>query len=463
MIEANRYTRFTAFVVLFLSVSLYLHLLSGSPTTLQFRRAHSRSLPSPTYSGRQPYDVRKIIDAFRHPHDDLVILCAHRGLRSVHTLFSDGSSISKRWNGTAENSRDSYFRASHSSIECIETDLQLTSDGVLIMLHDDGPGRTTDIGEQSHLPAYNPFTGTGFNPRVDSLPYTNLSSLHLRDESGRVRGEHIPTLTDMVHMIRSSGLDVVLQLDFKTPSAVEPAYWALNNLTNAKGVPANEWCIYKLQAGWYPNATVFESLPWVKDAFASGTRLAYIPVYEPSDAGKWDMLAGWKSFEGTNYTVSAEVEMRSEGYRVGGVWEYVNAAKGEERRVGSTGVFFPGGDFVAPISSERTFWDTANYTLPDDARVNNSVFVYEENKTPQVLDWLTGDVSVDGHDYRQDFDWLMKQKYNWVITDNADLWSDSLAKQGKRNISHMIEDGEATIRDGLQEGWYRRLLSRGIW
>lgn len=30
---------------------------------------------------RQPYDVRKIIDAFRTPHDDLTILCAHRGLR----------------------------------------------------------------------------------------------------------------------------------------------------------------------------------------------------------------------------------------------------------------------------------------------------------------------------------------------------------------------------------------------
>lgn len=36
---------------------------------------------SPTYAARQPYDVRKIIKAFRQPHDDLVILCGHRGLR----------------------------------------------------------------------------------------------------------------------------------------------------------------------------------------------------------------------------------------------------------------------------------------------------------------------------------------------------------------------------------------------
>lgn len=39
------------------------------------------SFDSFAHAARQPYDVRKIIDAFRWPHDDLVILCAHRGLR----------------------------------------------------------------------------------------------------------------------------------------------------------------------------------------------------------------------------------------------------------------------------------------------------------------------------------------------------------------------------------------------
>jgi hypothetical protein len=33
------------------------------------------------HGARQDYDVRKIIDAFRDPHADLTILCAHRGLR----------------------------------------------------------------------------------------------------------------------------------------------------------------------------------------------------------------------------------------------------------------------------------------------------------------------------------------------------------------------------------------------
>ncbi len=38
-------------------------------------------------AARQPYDVHKIIDTFRHPYDDLKILCAHRGLR-YHILIN---------------------------------------------------------------------------------------------------------------------------------------------------------------------------------------------------------------------------------------------------------------------------------------------------------------------------------------------------------------------------------------
>ncbi|KAI8307647.1 hypothetical protein K4K61_003400 [Colletotrichum sp. SAR11_59] len=186
------------------------------------------------FAARQPYDVRKIIDAFRHSHDDLTILCAHRRLK---------------WNGTTENSRDAYFRATEAGLECIETDIHLSLDGHLPMIHDGGLGRTTDVGEQTGQPAYNPFTGQGYNPLVNEHNFTGfIENLHLRDEQGRVHVERVPTLPEMVHSIYETGANVVLQLDFKEQAAVEPAYWALKNLTNRAGVPANEWCIYKLQA-----------------------------------------------------------------------------------------------------------------------------------------------------------------------------------------------------------------------
>ncbi|KAG8623829.1 hypothetical protein KVT40_008805 [Elsinoe batatas] len=250
------------------------------------------------------------------------------------------------------------------------------------MLHDSGAGRTTSIGESLGLPAYNPFTGQGHNPAISSLPLSALAPLHLRDGSGRVRAEHPPTLPEMVEFIRDEGIDIVLQLDFKTVDAVEPAYWALKNLTNAKGVAANEWSIYKLQAEWYKTVDEFEGLSWVRDAREEGVRLAYLPVYEPKGEGEegWDMLAGWRGFEGREYTVGVETEMRSEGWGLGGVWEWLEGG-GREGRVGVGSLqvvhvlgdlganvdSFPGGDFIAPISSERTFWDTANFSLPADA------------------------------------------------------------------------------------------------
>jgi glycerophosphoryl diester phosphodiesterase len=250
-------------------------------------------------AARQPYDVRKIIQAFREPHEDLTILCAHRGLR---------------WNGTSENSRDAYFRASEAGLECIETDIHLSADGYLPMIHDKGLGRTTDIGEQTGQAAYNPYTGKGFNPDVSTMNFTGLNGierLRLRDDQGRVRDEYVPSLPQMIESIRDSGMNVVLELDFKDQAAIEPAYWAMKNLANSAGVPANEWCIYKLQSVWYKSPEEFESLPWVQDAFHSGIQLAFIPVYDPAYEDDFDQLASMRKFAATNYTISAEIELRS--------------------------------------------------------------------------------------------------------------------------------------------------------
>lgn len=127
--------------------------------------------------------------------------------------------------------------------------MRLSKDYFIPMIHDGGSGRTTDVGEQAGKEAYNPYTGQGYNPKVEDMNYAGyIENLHLRDEMGRVRVEKVPTLPDMVQAIHDEGMNVVLELDFKDKAAVEPAYWALKTLKNRAGVPANEWCIYKLQA-----------------------------------------------------------------------------------------------------------------------------------------------------------------------------------------------------------------------
>ena len=116
------------------------------------------------------------------------------------------------------------------------------------MIHDDGLGRETDVSKQIGKEAYNPYTGNCYNPKTKDSNYVDfMENLRLRDDMRCVRAETIATLPDMVQAIRTEGRNVLLELDFKDKAAVEPSYWALKSMTNAAGVPANEWCIYKLQ------------------------------------------------------------------------------------------------------------------------------------------------------------------------------------------------------------------------
>jgi hypothetical protein len=401
-------------------------------------------LPLGSLATTQAYDVRTIIQALKQPHDDLTILCAHRGLR---------------WNGTAENSRDAYLRASEAGLECIETDIALSADGQLPMIHDRGLGRTTDIGAQTGQAAYNPFTGEGCSPRVVDFNFTGpggIETLRLRDEQGRVTNEFVPSLPQMIESIHDSGANVVLQLDFEEIAAVEPFYWALKNLTNKAGVPANEWCIYKLQSTWYPSPEDFEALAWVQDAFASGIQLAFIPVYQINYEKDLDQLASMRKFATTNYTISAQIGMRSTGDQLQNM---LDETKNTDSSIRASGTFFAPSDFTYPPTGPATSFNTANYSLPADLHVQNSVYIFRDSKAPVLLDSLIDSKSADKHNYRTDFNWIVEQGFNWVITDTADLWHMRLQRQGKRNLSHMIADGKEVV-EGAAQIWFPRRHAR---
>ena len=322
------------------------------------------------------------------------------------------------------------------------------------MIHDEGLGRETDVGEATGQAAYNPFTGQGYNPKVSQSAYTGfIENLHLRDEGGRIHFETVPTLARIVQSIHESGANVVLQLDFKDREAVALTYYSLKGLTNAAGVPANEWCIYKTQATWYKTPEEFEAEPWVQDAFANGIQLALLPVYNPADTWQWDTMASLAAFQRTNYTISSEIELRSIGGPLQKELDFVEALQ-PGATFNTTGTFFAIGDFVNPIST--AFFDTSNYTLPQDERINNTVYTYSDNQAPITLDsrLTNGNLSIDGHDYRSDFHWILQRGYDWVIADTPDLWHHRLEAEGRRNISHMIADGSKTVQQPIARGWY---------
>lgn len=125
-------------------------------------------------------------------------------------------------------------------------------------------------------------------------------------------------------------------------------------------------------------------------------------------------------------------------------------------------------DFAPPS------FDTANYTLPRDLSINNTHYVYQDDAAPRTYDSLVkaANTTLDGHDHRVDWAFLLKQGHKWIISkqpsseapfstlinppfptgDTSDEWADRLAAEGRRNISSMLQDGANTT----DKTWYKR-------
>lgn len=124
-----------------------------------------------------------------------------------------------------------FRRAARTGCEIIEVDLRLTSDNHIVVFHDDHLGRGTNIAEMDREPnPYSPFTGKGYNPAVNSMPWWGkLEHALLKDEFGHVtyvdrlqdfsrtltlgRKERLLDLEGMLDLMDLEKLPVVLFLD----------------------------------------------------------------------------------------------------------------------------------------------------------------------------------------------------------------------------------------------------------
>lgn len=97
-----------------------------------------------------------------------VWLCAHRANTQKGIA-----------NGIPENSLPSIEYAINAGVEMIELDARPTSDGILVLMHDNTIDRTTN--------------GSG---AVGNYTYQQLQQFYLKDAAGNLTGERIPTLED---------------------------------------------------------------------------------------------------------------------------------------------------------------------------------------------------------------------------------------------------------------------------
>jgi glycerophosphoryl diester phosphodiesterase len=92
-------------------------------------------------------------------------------------------------------------------VDMVEVDLQRTRDGALVLMHDATLARTTDV--RSRWPGRSPW-------RVGDLTFDEVRRLDAgRWFSERYAGEPVPTLAELLDVLRGTG--VGLQLELKRP------------------------------------------------------------------------------------------------------------------------------------------------------------------------------------------------------------------------------------------------------
>jgi glycerophosphoryl diester phosphodiesterase len=121
--------------------------------------------------------VNEKIKQLHDPSSKNVLVAAHRG----------------DWRNAPENSLQAYQLAINMGVDIIEIDLGKTSDGVIIIMHDQTIDRTTD--------------GKG---KPSDYTYAELKKFHLRNGLGRLTRNTIPTLEEV--MILAKG-KVLVNLD----------------------------------------------------------------------------------------------------------------------------------------------------------------------------------------------------------------------------------------------------------
>ncbi|GFZ44201.1 LOW QUALITY PROTEIN: hypothetical protein JCM24511_01922 [Saitozyma sp. JCM 24511] len=346
----------------------------------------------------KPQDVRRLVNLLRKPRtqDQVQLISAHRGLR---------------WGGIAENGKESIRRAALASIPSVEIDIRCTSDGVVVCLHDDGIGRVTNIAE--HLgrdDVYSPLTAEGYNPLASSVPWHGvMERLRLKNERGELTDERVLRLADLLDMIRDEKLTMVVFMDMykrlkvahgrKQKQATAAAYEVIKSRSDAMGIPALEWCIWKADTVFHRLPADLEQEAWFQDGVSQGLPPLYIPVIDAPTSLEDQLLplVSAKQWASRSYVVSLEIGLRSPH---GPLSDVVHWA----RQTGHSMGFF------------AALGDVPNDPAPVEDRM-----VFHEGHPPMKYDeLLRPGTSNDGHDHRGDLALFKRLGFSWVIGEATD-------------------------------------------
>ena len=385
------------------------------------------------------YDSAKIIQALIHPHNDLVMVVAHRG---IHADYPGRNYAGN----TPENSLSSIGLAAQRGAEIIEVDIKLTSDNVALLSHDTTSGREMyNAGLSTQFDPFAPQT-TGndlLNPQINLDSASQWQTLKLRDSVHFYASEdRPPTLDDVLTYMTTNKIASVLALDIKDDATAQVCWRTVKAHTDYNGRPYSQSVLFKMPGRVYKSSSDFAQAfgadyksvlfwPFYGTADISPQAFAIDGSYgtDSSSAAGFGseaaIIASIRSFQQSSVQlVGTEVNLKQSG----GILTDVLAAAKVSNSVAAASV--------------GSFQPTAEYqTLFGDAQ-----FFYAAGSKPGYCCYMLKDLFYNGAPYNQPSDTAdTRNQLTFLLANGDDVITTDLAvdamvffgQLGKRNISYL--------------------------
>ena len=166
-----------------------------------------------------------------------------------------------------ENSLTAFQDAVTAGVDGIECDLHLTADGALVVIHDEQLDRTTDSQGE-----------------VSDLSLAQIQAARLRFPDGRVTPDRVPSLPELLNLLRDLDFKGTLNLELKTDQKDYPGIEAAVLATVEELAP--DFDVVYSSFNWYTLKRLKTLAPEAKiAALVEETLLPYLshlPALEPT-------------------------------------------------------------------------------------------------------------------------------------------------------------------------------------
>jgi GH18 family chitinase/glycerophosphoryl diester phosphodiesterase len=444
------------------------------------------------------FDTPNIMDALFHPHSDLVLLSAHRGLHAL-AGFSQAA-------GVPENSLQSIELAAEAGWEMIELDVKLTSDGVPVLSHDKTWGRQWCGMGRVFVPGFttpfDPFLTPGSlsdtvfnafkNPAVtatalsdtrsfsgntvirDSVSLLNSFTNHGCNSTNQFFGEYPPTLADALDYITKNHIRMVIFLDIQGIDIAKAAFNVVQARADDLGRPFLNSVVFKMPMTVFPNGTA----DFTNTFGANFSRVNFIPVINTANVapktatitdtedGGFDVSDfGNFGFGGEDGILTVLQHFETDVLTAGGVTSQIHIPAVEVnykepegilttvlQRAKShletglpmtVGIFNPVGEYYpnGDTSQIPEFFRSSNGTCCDTLLK----FLYNNPDNSGPVDPTQ---PVDHSDQRLDLNFILNAGFQYIITDNPTTARSQLVQRGLRNICYMQPNQSSNCSSG---------------